>query len=111
MCSYACHFTDRLEARKDPTQRQTAGDHFFERARQQLFEEDETSHATTTQALAIMSIREASAGRDSPGFRYAGRCLRMAIELGWHLEGPEQVTEKEDALRKRLFWSIFTFDT
>jgi hypothetical protein len=111
ICAYACHFTDLPAARKNYADAATAGDHFFEAARIQLFN-DETSCLTTVQALAIMGSREVSAGRDSSGFQYAGRCMRMGVELGIHLEGTasEPLSEKEVAARNRAFWGIFTYD-
>ncbi len=36
------------------------------------------------QALGIMSIREASCGRDSESWYYAGQSIRLAIEMGLH---------------------------
>lgn len=49
MCSYACHFTDLPAARKHPNDPRTAGDHFFEKAKQLLHDDDETSCFTTVQ--------------------------------------------------------------
>jgi hypothetical protein len=111
ICAYACHFTDLRAARKDPQDPTTAGDDFFEAARLQLYN-DEVSCLTTVQALALMGMREISAGRDSLAFGYAGRCLRMAIELGMHLEGAssEPLTDSEVAVRNRVFWGIFTYE-
>ena len=76
----ACHYSDRPNARLDPNQPITAGDIFFAEARR-LLEQDERSCLTTVQALGVMAIRECSHGRDSDGYKYAGRCLRMALEL------------------------------
>jgi hypothetical protein len=111
ICAYACHFTDIPSARKDPQDPTTAGDHFFEAAKLQLFN-DEVSCLTTVQALALMGIREISAGRDSIAFGYAGRSLRMAIELGMHLESAASgaLTDSEISLRNRVFWGLFTYD-
>ena len=89
-------------------------DGFFEEARRLLFENEQSS-LTTVQALAILSLREASCGHDSSGFHYAGRCMRMAIELGLHLglsgASANRLTPTEIEVRKITFWGCFTLET
>lgn len=110
----ACTFSDRPEARTDPSDPHTAGDHFFAEARRLLFE-NEHSTLTTVQALAIMGVREATCGRDSSGFQYAGRCIRMSLELGLHLcfktAGNHALTPTEIEVRKITSWGCFTLET
>lgn len=108
----ACGCSDRREAWTDPSDPHTAGDHFFAEARKLLYEDD-TSSLTTVQALAIMGIREACCGRESRGFQYAGRCTRMALELGLHLSftSSSDLTPTEIEARKITFWGCFTLDT
>ena len=111
LLAIACGFSDRPEARMNPLKPKTVGDHFFAEARRLLFE-DEHSSLTTVQALALMGLREASCGRDSNGFQYAGRCIRMALELGLHLSfTAEDLTPTEIEVRKITFWGCFTLDT
>lgn len=114
ICAYACHFTEEPAGRTDPTNFRTAGDHFFAEAKRLLFE-DETPSLTTVQALCVMSMREPSTGRDSSGFGYIGRCIRMCLELGLHLNNsasPElRLTPSEVEVRKVTFWGCFTVDT
>ena len=89
----------------------TAGDEFFAEARRQLDGMEQPS-LTTVQALAIMSIREMSHGRESSGYHYAGRAVRMALELGLHLSVVStglQVAEIE--VRKLTFWGVFCLET
>jgi len=111
--AYACHFTDEPAARIDPDNSRSAGDHFFDEARRLLYQ-DETPSLTTTQALCVMAMREPSAGRDSSGFMYMGRCMRMSIELGLHLNSSAaptmQLTPSEVEVRKVTFWGCFTVD-
>ena len=107
----ACGFSDRPEARVDPAKPETAGDQFFAEAKRLLFE-DERSSLTTVQALALMSLREGSCGRDSSGYQYAGRCMRMALELGLHLcFAGSRLSPTEIEVRKITFWGCFTVDT
>jgi hypothetical protein len=112
--AYACHFTDEPAGRTDPHNPRTAGDHFFAEARRLLYE-DEASSLTTIQALCIMAMREPSAGRDSSGYMYIGRCMRMAIELGLHLNSAHSpdlhLTASEKEVRKVTFWGCFVVDT
>ncbi|KAF2635167.1 hypothetical protein P280DRAFT_474082 [Massarina eburnea CBS 473.64] len=112
--AYGCHYTDEPAGRTDPDNFRTAGDHFFEEARR-LLHEDETPSLTTMQALCVMAMREPSAGRDSSGFMYMGRCMRMGIELGLHLNNSAapamQLTPAETEVRKVTFWGCFTVDT
>lgn len=110
----ACNFSDRPEARTNPDDPSTAGDHFFHEARRLLIE-DERSALTTVQALGLMGIREASCGRDSSAYQYVGRCIRMALELGLHLcftgAPGNTLTPTEIEVRKITFWGCFTLDT
>ncbi|KAE8835124.1 hypothetical protein PTNB73_09534 [Pyrenophora teres f. teres] len=114
ICAYACHLTDDPAGRTDPNNFRTAGDHFFAEARRMLFD-DETPSLTTVQALCIMSMREPSTGRDSSGFGYMGRCIRMCVELGLHLnygaDATLNLTPSEVEVRKVTFWGCFTVDT
>ncbi|KAF1849858.1 C6 transcription factor-like protein [Cucurbitaria berberidis CBS 394.84] len=114
VCAYACHLTDDAAGRTDPTNFRTAGDHYFAEAKRLLFE-DETPSLTTAQALCVMSLREPSSGRDSSGFSYIGRCIRMCVELGLHLNNSASpvlgLTPSEIEVRKVTFWGCFTVDT
>ncbi|KAF1839198.1 hypothetical protein BDW02DRAFT_230798 [Decorospora gaudefroyi] len=114
ICAYACHLTDDPAGRTDPSNFRTAGDHFFAEAKR-LLVEDETPCLTTVQALCVMSMREPSTGRDSSGFGYIGRCMRMCVELGLHLNNGANaalgLTPSEVEVRKVTFWGCFTVDT
>lgn len=113
LLSVGCAYSDRPEARVNPSDPSTAGDHFFAEARRLLYE-DESSSLTTVQALAVMGLREASCGRDSSGFHYSGRCTRMAIELGLHVSfGPtdNKMSPTESEARKVTFWGCFIVES
>jgi len=114
ICAYASHFSDLPQAREDANDPKTAGNHFFTEAKRLLYE-DERTCLTSAQALAVMGIRETSAGRESNGFQYQGRALRMLVELGLHLpvyEGSEnQFSSSELENRKTMFWGNFAHDT
>ena len=108
----ACHYSDRSEARTDPHDDRTAGDHFFEEA-VRILNQDDTADLTTVQALALMGLREVSAGRPNSGFRYSGRCMRMLVELGLHINGPDEfeLDARDLEARKITFWACYNYDT
>ena len=113
LLAVACSLSDRPEARTNPANPRTAGDHFFAEAKR-LLDSSESSNITTVQALALMGSREASCDRDSSGYSYAGRCMRMAIELGLHLcfgADNKKFSPSEFEVRKITFWGLFTYDT
>ncbi|KAI9771358.1 MAG: hypothetical protein M1840_002328 [Geoglossum simile] len=110
----ACPLSDRPEARANPADANTAGDHFFAEAKRILGEDEKTS-LTSIQALALMSVREPNHNRDSTGYGYMGRSVRMALELGLHLSypasGPVALTPSEAEARRQTFWAVFSLET
>ena len=106
-----CHYSDRAEARTDPQNSNTAGEHYFSEAKN-ILEQEEKPLLTTVQALAIMSFRETSQGRDSNGYQLTGRAVRTALELGLHLSmiGKDSSPAEYEA-RKITFWGIFNLET
>ena len=110
----ACNYSDQPEARTNPMDPLTAGNHFFAEARR-LLNEDERTCLTTVQALAVLSLREASCARDSSGFQYIGRSIRMVLEMGMHLSLNAQqsggLTPAEIEVRKITAWGCFVTDT
>lgn len=107
----ACHYSDRPSARADPTDSSTAGDYFFSEAKR-LLEAAEKPSLTTVQALGILSLRETSQGRESNGYQYAGRCVRMAVEIGLHLSVVSSgLRPAEIEVRKITFWAVFNLET
>jgi hypothetical protein len=107
----ACHYSDRAISRRQPTDPTTAGDYFFAEARR-LLERVEKPSLTTVQALGVMSLRETSQGRDSNGYQYAGRCVRMALEMGLHLSVTGSgLRAHEIEVRKITFWGVFNLET
>jgi hypothetical protein len=56
-----------------------------------------------------MSIREASCGRDSESWYYAGQSVRLAIEMGLH-RLHDRGDEDELAVQAATFWGAFALD-
>ncbi|PNS18354.1 Cutinase transcription factor 1 alpha [Sphaceloma murrayae] len=119
MLALGCHFTSLAAAREDPTDCNTAGDHFFREAKRLIVDNDEYEKPkiTTVQALALMSVREAGCGREAKGWVYSGMSFRMACDMGLHLdsgalaEGRNRaLDEGEEDARRITFWGCFLFD-
>jgi hypothetical protein len=111
MMAFGCHYSDRPQARTDPSNPSTAGDYYFAEAKR-LVDSAERPHLTIVQALGIMSLREGSAGRDSQGYQLSGRSVRMALEMGLHLSVLRENMRTVDAeARKITFWAVFNLET
>ncbi|KAI2627165.1 hypothetical protein GGS21DRAFT_256503 [Xylaria nigripes] len=109
LLALGCRFSTQPDARADPSDPSTSGDHFFKESLRLLYMETNHYNLTTIQALGIMSIREASCGRDSESWYYAGQSVRLAIEMGLHrldVDGDED----EHAVQAATFWGAFSLD-
>ena len=111
LLSIACQYSDRPTARTDDNTPSTAGNYFFAEAKR-LLDKTDIPSLTTVQALGLMSVREASQGRDSSGYQYAGRCVRMALEMGLHLSVTGNGMRPSEAeVRRVTFWGVFNLET
>ncbi|KAK4982258.1 hypothetical protein LTR66_009374 [Elasticomyces elasticus] len=114
-----CHFTSFPDARENPEDSATAGDHFSKEAKRLLMENDEHEKPkiTTVQALALMSVREAGCGREAKGWVYSGMSFRMACDMGLNLDSgvltsnnKSSLDDEEEDARLITFWGCFLFD-
>lgn len=113
MLALGCHFTSWPQARKNPKDSATAGDHFFMEAKRLILEYDEHEKPklATVQALALMSVREAGCGREARGWVYSGMSFRMAYDLGLNIDsGSANLDEAEVDARRITIWGCFLFD-
>lgn len=113
MLALGCHFTSWPQARADPKDSATAGDHFFREAKRLILENDEHENPrlTTVQALALMSVREAGCGREARGWVYSGISFRMAYDLGLNIDsGSNNLDDSEIDARRITIWGCFLFD-
>ncbi|EXJ84178.1 hypothetical protein A1O3_04845 [Capronia epimyces CBS 606.96] len=117
MLALGCHFSNRPEARADPEDSATTGDHFFAEVKRLLYEDDEFANAKlcTVQALALMSVREAGCGRESKGWVYSGMSFRMACDLGLNVDvapinQSSRLADEDVDARRITFWGCFLFD-
>jgi len=108
-----CRFSSHAEARVDPSDSNTAGDHFFAECVRLLALERDKHALTTIQALGLMGLREASCGRTSESYYYAGQSVRLAIEGGLHKDtqsDSSRVAEIDHEVRSATFWGAFSLD-
>nr|CAD79658.1 related to nitrate assimilation regulatory protein nirA [Neurospora crassa] len=110
LLALGCRFSSQPSTRANPNDPYSSGDHFFKEC-QRLFYQEENHHTLTTiQALGIMSIREASCGRDSESWYYAGQSIRLAIEMGLHRVQDDGKDCDESAVQAATFWGAFALD-
>ncbi|ROT41610.1 putative nitrate assimilation regulatory protein nirA [Sodiomyces alkalinus F11] len=111
LLALGCRFSTKSSTRADPNDPYTSGDHFFKECQRLFYLEEDHHSLTTIQALGIMSIREASCGRDSESWYYAGQSIRLAIEMGLHqLQMHGGTDEDELAVQAATFWGAFALD-
>ncbi|KAJ0279367.1 hypothetical protein COL940_006777 [Colletotrichum noveboracense] len=109
LLALGCRFSSKSSTRANPSDPYTSGDHFFKEAQRLFYLEDDHHTLTTIQALGIMSIREASCGRDSESWYYAGQSIRLAIEMGLH-QLQDDGDHDEFAVQAATFWGAFALD-
>lgn len=106
--SVACQYSDRPAARSGYLQAGSAGDYFYNEAKWYAENIGEAT-LTAVQAIAIMAVREGSAGREHVSYRLCGRAVRLAMEMGLHLREPAspETSSTEADIRKLTFWGVF----
>lgn len=110
LLALGCRFSSHPSTRATPDDPSTSGDHFFKECVRLLREEDDHYRMTTIQALGLMSIREASCGRDSESWYYAGQSMRLTLEMGLHVNDSGGDDDDETAVRSATFWGAYSLD-
>ena len=89
----------------------SSADEFASEAERLLSLENGRPSLTTIQALGIMSIFQASRGRSDQGVFYSGQAIRMAIEMGLHLNMEiAHLSNAEQEVRRATVWGVHTLD-
>lgn len=110
LLALGCRFSSQPSTLANPNDPYSSGDHFFKECLRLYYEEPNHHNLTTIQALGIMSIREASCGRDSESWYYAGQSIRLAIEMGLHQVNDNSGDDDEVAVQSATFWGAFSLD-
>ena len=109
LLALGCRFSTQPMTRANPNDPYSSGDHFFKESLRLFTQETDHHSLTTIQALGIMSIREASCGRDSESWYYAGQSIRLALEMGLH-RIQDDGDDDELAVQSATFWGAFALD-
>ncbi|KAL4914378.1 fungal-specific transcription factor domain-containing protein [Aspergillus aurantiobrunneus] len=85
---------------------------FGDRAKTLLESELENPSLATIQALVILSAYEASCTRDTRGWLYSGMAMRLAFDLGLHLDMTPYVEKgtipcMNYEVRRTTFWAVY----
>ncbi|KAE8420968.1 fungal-specific transcription factor domain-containing protein [Aspergillus pseudocaelatus] len=85
---------------------------FGDRAKLLLELEMENPTVATIQALVVLSSYEASCTRDTRCWLYSGMAMRLAFDLGLHLDMTPYVEKgiispEEADLRRMIFWGVY----
>lgn len=99
-----CRFSDW------PTSEAAEIQFFAEAERLYALEQDDPS-LTTVQSMGLMSLHEASCGKDVNSRFYSGQSISIAIEMGLHLQDSQnEISADEYSVRNITFWGAFSLD-
>jgi hypothetical protein len=88
---------------------------FFNRAKSEIDSELSNRSLTSIQGLLLLATREAGSGRNSIGWVYSGMAIRMALDLGLHLDCTSlsqvgYLSAEDYKVRNTTFWGCYLFD-
>ncbi|RFU33094.1 hypothetical protein B7463_g3230, partial [Scytalidium lignicola] len=112
---FACSskYSDRVELRDDPSDPRTAGGRFFRRCNELMSEDPpwERSSIPSLAGLLLLGSTFIARGEISKGWSYTGLAIRMAFDLGLHLDLRKPGFTAEDIeIRRRVYWGAFLCD-
>ncbi|GKZ53002.1 hypothetical protein AnigIFM49718_003656 [Aspergillus niger] len=115
MMALAARYSDNSEVRTVPNDPSTAGDGFSHKARALLFEEIKAPRVSTVVAAAHVSLYEMAKDNEPAGWIYLGIAIRMAYNLGLHIDPHLWVSSgfmaSEDAeLRSIAWWGCYMIE-
>ncbi|KAJ5221200.1 uncharacterized protein N7469_010087 [Penicillium citrinum] len=113
-----CAIGSAFEARYHPTFitfPKSLAEFFADRAKALLEIELDTPCVATVQALVLLSCHEGASNRDARGWLYSGMSMRLAFDLGLHLDMSTYVTNgdmsaHEADVRRTAFWGSYVAD-
>lgn len=111
LLAIGCRFSTQPRSRASPDDPDTSGDHFFNESIRLLDQEADRHNLTTIQALGLLSVREASCGRNMESRHYAGQSIRLAVEMGLDRSHGELANDdQENEVELITFWGAFTLE-
>jgi hypothetical protein len=111
LLALGCRFSTQPRTRANPEDPYTSGDHFFQESLRLLHHESDHHNLTTIQALGLLSLREASCGRNSESRHYAAQSIRLAVEMGLDRNlGGVADDDEETVVELVTFWGAFTLE-
>ncbi|KAJ5721620.1 uncharacterized protein N7483_009554 [Penicillium malachiteum] len=113
-----CAIGSAFEARYHPTFitfPKSLAEFFADRAKALLEIELDSPCVATVQALVLMSCHEGASNRDARGWLYSGMSMRLAFDLGLHLDMTQYVKQgdispQEADVRRAVFWGSYVAD-
>ncbi|KAJ5278857.1 fungal-specific transcription factor domain-containing protein [Penicillium angulare] len=113
-----CCLGAAFEARYHPTfitYPKSLSDFFADRAKILLEIELDSPTVATVQAMVVLSGHDIGCRRDARGWLYSGMAMRLAFDLGLHLDmstyvANGSISEAEADLRSMVFWGAYTLD-
>ncbi|KAJ5545817.1 fungal-specific transcription factor domain-containing protein [Penicillium frequentans] len=90
-------------------------DFFADRAKMLLDIELDSPTMATVQAMVVLSGHDIGCKRDARGWLYSGMAMRLAFDLGLHIDMSPMVangsiSEVEADVRRMVFWGAYTLD-
>lgn len=88
---------------------------FSSRAKALLEVEMDSPRVATVQALVVLSAHEAAFTRDARGWLYSGMAMRLAVDLGLHMNAETFVTtgvmsRTEADIRRTTYFGVYMLD-
>ncbi|KAJ6095733.1 hypothetical protein N7486_006479 [Penicillium sp. IBT 16267x] len=113
-----CAIGSAFEARYHPTFitfPKSLAEFFADRAKALLEIELDSPCVATVQALVLMSCHEGASNRDARGWLYSGMSMRLAFDLGLHIDmtlyvKQGDISQREADVRRAAFWGSYVAD-
>ncbi|GAT25291.1 hypothetical protein RIB2604_01902460 [Aspergillus luchuensis] len=115
MLALAARYSDNPKVRTVPNDSSTAGDGFSQKAQALLFEEIKAPRVSTIVAAAHLSLFEMAKDNEPSGWIYLGIAIRMAYNLGLHINphlwvSSGSMTPDEVELRSIAWWGCYMIE-
>ncbi|KAJ5654521.1 fungal-specific transcription factor domain-containing protein [Penicillium lividum] len=118
LITFLCCLGAAFEPRYHPnfiTYPRSLSDFFADRAKTLLDIEFDSPTVATVQAMVVLSGHDIGCKRDARGWLYSGMAMRLAFDLGLHIDMSPYVangtiSEAEADVRRMVFWGAYTLD-